>query len=136
MGHHWVLTIFERHGWITSSLAGRVSANHFALLVQHQTREIQQRLLPALERLSRKGEAPMGTYAYLFDRVQTGLGKPQRWGTQIHCVDREPVLLPVEQRATLDERRKRIGLAPVTEYLGSDYFKQFCSAELSAVPRP
>src|SRR6266403_1081763 len=99
-----VLRIFSRYGWVTNSLAGKDAAHDFWLLIQHQTPEIQGRLLPALEKAAETGNAAMGDYAYLYDRVQVGLGRPQHWGTQTHCEDGKPVMAPVDDPAGLDAR--------------------------------
>ena len=122
-----VLRMFERYGWITNSLAGKDAAHDFWLLVQHQAPEIQQRLLPALEKAAKSGEASMTGYAFLYDRVQTGLGKPQRWGTQVKCENGKPVLFPVDDPAGLDTRRKELFLQPIAEYLKVDYIVQSCA---------
>jgi hypothetical protein len=72
-----VLRIFDQHGWMTYSLAGKDAAHNFWWLVQHQAPEIQQRLLPALEKAAKSGNASMSDYAYFYDRVQIGMGKLQ-----------------------------------------------------------
>lgn len=122
-----VLRIFDRYGWVTNSLAGKDSAHNFWLLVQHQTPEIQQRLLPALEKAAKDGNASMSDYVYLYDRVQMGLGKPQHWGTQAKCENGKPVLYPVDDRAGLDMRRKELFMLPVREYLQLDYLVKSCT---------
>ncbi|HTT63519.1 MAG TPA: DUF6624 domain-containing protein [Bryobacteraceae bacterium] len=122
-----VLRIFDRYGWVTDSLAGKDAAHNFWLLVQHQTPEIQQRLLPALEKAARDGNASMTDYAYLYDRVQMGLGKPQHWGTQAKCENGKPVLYPVDDPEGLDTRRKALYMLPVREYLQLDYLIKSCA---------
>jgi hypothetical protein len=122
-----VLRIFSKYGWVTNSLAGKDAAHDFWLLVQHQTPEIQRRLLPALEKAAKTGNASMGDYAYLYDRVQVGLGKPQRWGTQTKCEDGKPVLSPVEDPGGLDARRKELFMMPIHEYLNNDYLIKACA---------
>lgn len=92
-----LLGIFDQYGWVTNSLAGVDAAHDFWLLIQHQTPEIQQRLLPALEKAARAGDASMSDYAYLYDRVQMGLGKPQHWGSQTTCENGKPVLYKVDE---------------------------------------
>lgn len=121
-----LLRIFDRYGWVTNSLAGSDAAHDYWLLIQHQTPEIQRRLLPALEKAAKAGDASMADYAYLYDRVQMGLGKPQHWGSQTQCEDGKPALYEVDDRAGLDERRKELFLQPVGEYLNMDYLVQFC----------
>ncbi len=122
-----ILRIFDRYGWIGNSLVGKDAAHNFWLLVQHQTPEIQQRFLPALEKAAKDGDASMSDYAYLYDRVQTGMGKPQRWGTQVKCENGKAVLYPVDDPAGLDARRKELFLQPVAEYLKADYLVKTCA---------
>jgi hypothetical protein len=124
-----VLRIFDRYGWVTNSLAGKDAAHNFWLLVQHQTSEIQQRLLPALEKAAKDGNASMSDYAYLYDRVQMGLDKPQHWGTQAKCTKSKPVLYPVDDLAGLDARRKELFMPPIREYLQMDYLVKFCAQQ-------
>jgi hypothetical protein len=122
-----VLRIFSRYGWVTNSLAGKDAAHDFWLLVEHQTPEIQRRLLPALEKAAKDGNASMSDYAYLYDRVQMGLGKPQHWGAAGKCEEGKPVLYPVDDPAGLDARRKELYLMPVRDYLQMDYIVKSCA---------
>ncbi len=122
-----VLRIFETYGWVTNSLAGKSSAHDFWLLVQHQIPEIQRELLPALRKAAKAGEASLSDYAYLHDRVQVGLGRPQHWGSQTRCRNGKPVLEPVDDLPGLNARRKKLHLGTVGEYLKSDYLVNFCS---------
>jgi hypothetical protein len=107
-----VLRIFDRYGWVAKSVAGQDASRNFWLLVQHQTPEIQQRLLPALEKAAKDGNASMSDYAYLFDRVQTGFGKSPTWGTHTKCENGNPVLYPVDDRAGLFMQRRDLFMLP------------------------
>jgi hypothetical protein len=122
-----VVGIFERYGWVTNSLAGKDAAHNFWLIVQHQTPEIQQQLLPALETAAKGSNASVTDYAYLYDRVQMGLARPQHWGTQAKCKNGKPVLYPVDDRAHLDLRRKELFMLPVRAYLQLDYLVKSCA---------
>jgi hypothetical protein len=122
-----VLRIFDQYGWVTNSLAGKDAAHNFSLLVQHQTPEIQQQLLPALEKAARSGNASMIDYAYLYDRVQMRLGRPQHWGTQAKCENGKPVLYPVDDPSGLDMRRQELFMPPIREYLQMDYLIKACA---------
>jgi len=122
-----LLRIFDRYGWVTNSLAGKDASHDFWLLVQHQTPEIQQQLLPALEKAANDGNASMSDYAYLYDRVQMGLGKPQHWGSAAKCENGKPVLYPVDDPSGLDARRKELFLMPIGEYLQMDYMVKSCA---------
>jgi hypothetical protein len=122
-----VLRIFDRYGWVTNSIGGKDAAHNFWLLVQHQSPEIQQRLLPALEKAAAGGDASLTDYAYLYDRVQMGLGKPQHWGTQATCEKGKPVLYTIDDPAGLDLRRKELFMPPVRDYLRMDYLIKSCA---------
>jgi len=109
--------IHKIYGWPKQSQFGRETAAAFWLLVQHQAPEVQRAWLPEIARLVDQQEASRQDYALLFDRVQKGLGKPQRWGTQTSCVNGRAVLDPVEDPANLDARRRELNLQPEQEYL-------------------
>ena len=109
--------IHDQYGWPTRSLFGKVAADNFWVMVQHQGTELQAAWLPELERLAQQGEASRHRYALLFDRVQKGLGKPQRWGTQTSCVNGKAVMDPVEDPERLDERRRELYFDPIEEYV-------------------
>ena len=58
--------------------------------------------------------------ALLEDRyLAFGLGKKQIYGSQLHTIDSELRLMPVEDPDRLDERRAAVGLPPIAEYLQS-----------------
>jgi hypothetical protein len=122
-----VLRIFDKYGWVTNSLAGKDAAHNYWLLVQHQTPEIQRRLLPELEKAAKAKDASMSDYAYLYDRVQVGLGKPQHWGSQVSCKDGKPVLDPVDDPKGLDARRKELFMPSISEYLKVSYLTEVCA---------
>jgi hypothetical protein len=109
--------IHKIYGWPTQSQFGQESAGAFWLLVQHQEPDVQGAWLPELASLAEKGEASRQNYALLFDRVQKGLGTPQRWGTQVSCVEGRAVLDPVEDTTNLDKRRAEMFMPPMEEYM-------------------
>jgi hypothetical protein len=108
--------IFERYGWPKRSVVSREAAHDYWLLVQHQPLDVQQRMLPAMERAMQDGEASKSDYAYLYDRVRVGEGKPQHWGSQMACVKGKAVLSPVDDPAGLEQRRRELHLPPIKEY--------------------
>jgi hypothetical protein len=121
-----VLRIHERYGWPTISLVGKEASFNYWLLVQHQDLEVQQKLLPDLERAANRGEASKSNFAYLFDRVQVNSGKPQHWGSQVACKDGKPELSPVDDPAGLEQRRKELFMIPLAGYLKS--MERTCAA--------
>ncbi len=122
-----ILRVHAKYGWPRISIVGREGSHDYWLLVQHQRPEVQQKILPDLERAAGVGEASKSDFAYLYDRVQVGLGKPQRWGTQVSCKQGKPVLDAVEDPAGLDQRRKALSMMPIERYLKEDYLVRTCA---------
>ncbi len=100
-------------------LVGRDGVEAAFLIVQHADRdpEFQQQMLPLLIEAHHRGEVKGGDVALLTDRVLTGMGKPQRYGTQIEIVGGEFVVKPVEDSEQLDQLRAQMGLPPMEAYL-------------------
>lgn len=112
-----VMNIYKKYGWPTWSLVGHRAAHDYWLLVQHQTPAVQRKLLLALRKAVAAKDASPVDYAYLYDRIMVGEGKPQHWGTQVSCKDGKGVLDPVDDPAGLAARRKALHLGPEDEYL-------------------
>jgi hypothetical protein len=70
-----------------------------------------------LERAYHMGEATGQQVALLTDRVATGRGTPQVYGTQVAVVAGHAVLEPIRDSANVDARRATVGLPPLREYL-------------------
>ena len=114
-------SIFARYGWPTISVFDVTACDNFWLLVQHQSLPLQERVLGAMKSAVDAGEASRANYAYLFDRVQIGEGKPQHWGTQATCENGKAILSPVDDMANIEQRRKEAGLGTLADSLkGSD----------------
>jgi hypothetical protein len=80
--------------------------------------EYQADLLPLLREASERGDARLGHLAYLEDRVRVNAGLPQLYGTQFRStIDGRRELYPIEDEARVDERRARMGMGPLADYL-------------------
>jgi hypothetical protein len=114
----WMKKVVEKHGWPGKSLVGSDGAQSAWLLVQHadHDRDFQELCLKKMEALP-AGEVDRRNIAYLTDRVLTGRGKKQKYGTQAQFKDSKAVPLPIEDEAGVDKRRKEAGLEPLAEYL-------------------
>jgi hypothetical protein len=106
--------VVARVGWPGKKLVGSDGARWAWLLVQHADRDhaFQVQCLALLERAVATGDAGEAEYAYLYDRIATAEGRPQRYGTQFK--DDKP--FPIEDEAHVDERRKRLGMPTMAEY--------------------
>lgn len=114
--------IVAEHGWPTAELVGEDGVHAAFLLVQHtRDRAFQARMLPHIERSWREGALDGQAYALLLDRVRVRRGEPQVYGTQMKPMeeweDGEPVPHPIEDRASVDERRAEVGLPPLSQYV-------------------
>jgi Family of unknown function (DUF6624) len=113
-------TIVNRYGWPGPELIGWDGSEAAFLLVQHAELAFQKEMLPLVEKAYRSGGLSGQSYALLLDRVRTGEGKPQVYGTQAKRFEewkgQEPELQPIEDEANVDKRRAEVGLFPLSEY--------------------
>jgi hypothetical protein len=110
--------LVEQIGWPTRSKVGRQASDMAWLLVQHadHDREFQKMCL-ALMKAQPEGEVAMSNIAYLEDRVRVGEGRPQIYGTQFYTDETGHLgPRPIEDPDHVDERRKAVGLQPLSEY--------------------
>jgi hypothetical protein len=105
-------------GWPATPPWRRVSVDDFWLLAQHcPDGEVQRDALRALHAAWAAGTADGVHLAHLEDRVRVRAGDPQRYGTQVLVSGREVHLLPVDDRGRVEQRRRQVGLPPLTAYL-------------------
>ena len=111
--------IIDCYGWPGKSLVGSDGAHAAWLLVQHadHDRRFQKKCLDLLRQAVQENEAAGEQLAYLTDRLLVAEKKRQRYGTQLRVVDGQLVPYPIENEAEVDQRRKRVGLPPLQEYL-------------------
>ena len=115
-------SVINQYGFPGYDLVGKETSNHFFILVQHCDDDpaFQQRVLALMKPQVDKNNADTKGFAYLTDRVLVNLGDLQLYGTQltygggkkgramcmgVRCVDQ------------LDERRAKVGLNPIKNYL-------------------
>lgn len=110
--------IVDEHGWPTRSMVGAEGASAAWLLVQHASGDVdfQRESLELMEPLVDEGEASAVELAFLADRVRTGEGRPQIYGTQFRPTEAGLEPFPIEDPEHVDERRAKLGLEPLAEY--------------------
>lgn len=108
--------IITKHGWPGESIVGANGCQAAWLLIQHADHdpEFQKQCLGLLEHAVEKNDAPASCLAYLTDRIRVGDGQQQLFGTQLHGRLKP---LPIEDEAHVDERRAKVGLPPVSDYV-------------------
>ena len=112
--------IVRQYGWPGRSVAGNRGSQAAFLILQHAELSHQQKYLPLLKEAATKGEANAADAATLEDRVLVGEGKPQIYGTQVHFGPETGgrwELYPIIDEEHVDERRARVGLPSMADYL-------------------
>ena len=110
--------ILDRHGWPSRALVGEDGAAAAWLVLQHAIGhpDLQRRGLVLLREAVARGDVQAVEAAMLEDRIAFFEGRPQRYGTQFGWdEDGELNPLPIEDEATVDERRRSVGLGPLAE---------------------
>jgi hypothetical protein len=115
----WLEKQIDVHGWFKRSIYGPEAAGAAFLLTQHADRDkpFQKKVLAMMEPLLAANDVRPQDYALLFDRVAVGEGRPQRYGSQGGCTGPgQWTEKPVEDAATLDQTRAKVGLEPMAAY--------------------
>jgi hypothetical protein len=111
-------TIVKEYGWPTTAQVGKDGvAAAFLLLKNSSSFELQAELFPVIVAAVKKGEIPRSSFAPYFDRLRSGAGLKQLFGTQLTISGGFLVLYPIEQEKYVDARRKQYDLPPLAEYL-------------------
>jgi uncharacterized protein DUF6624 len=115
----WLKNYVARWGWPTSEQVGREAVGAAFLIVQHAVQDtaFMRATLPAIEGAYRRGDLDGGAVAMLTDRVAVKTGHPQIYGTQLSLREGRWVLDALADSAHVDERRRKMGLPPLAEYL-------------------
>lgn len=115
----WLKRHVEQSGWPGRTQVGADGAGAAFLIVQHAVgdRPFQKRCLKLMEAAG-SGEVAPNHLALLTDRIRLAEGEKQVYGTQVEFRDGKwRIQGEVEAPDALDERRQRVGLPPIAEYL-------------------
>jgi hypothetical protein len=110
--------IVGERGWPGRSLVGEDGAEAAWQTLQHAIGrpDLMRGFLPLLQQAADHGEVPEWQPAYILDRIRFFEGRPQVYGTQ-YDIDAEGFssLWPVEDSESVNERRKKVGLPPLSQ---------------------
>jgi hypothetical protein len=110
--------IVQQYGWPGKSQVGEEAAHAAWLILQHAIAhpELQRKCFPLLVQQVEAGEMSPVEMAMLEDRIRCFEGRPQRFGTQFDWDDNKLMSpLPMDDVNLVEERRKKIGLPPMSE---------------------
>ncbi|MFL5382214.1 MAG: DUF6624 domain-containing protein [Longimicrobiaceae bacterium] len=111
--------IVDRGGWPGLSQVGTDGSMAAFLIMQHAPPATQEHYLPMLREAAGRRELAPSLLAMIEDRVRLGRGEPQLYGTQLrpNPATGKLEVWNVEDEAQVDERRARVGLPPLADYL-------------------
>ncbi len=134
-----VKEILDTRGWLGADVVGSNGNTTLFLVIQHSDQATQEHYLPMMREAVAKGNARSSSLALLENRVALGQGKRQTYGSQI---GRDPAtgayyVSPLDDPEHVDERRAKMGLPPLADYLRNwdltwdpaDYIKKLPSLE-------
>ena len=115
----WLVGEITRGGWPTRATVGADGVSAAFLLVQHADRDtaFQARMLPLIERAFAAGEVSGAEMALFTDRLATGRGLDQTYGTQADVRDGRAIMKRIRDSAGVDARRALMGLPPLQDYV-------------------
>ena len=127
--------IIENHGWPKKVEVGEKGIRAAFMVIQHADLPYQKKYLPLIVDSVERGELAASFLAMLKDRICIREGKPQIYGTQLkrnECGYLEPH--PIENETNVHNRRKVVGLQPLSDYLNS--FNKKNSLQTANAPTP
>lgn len=108
-------SLVARYGYPGRSLVGEYEKDVAFLVMQHSPDE---KYLPLLLAAADKQEVAGSSVAIFIDRIKTGRGEPQVYGSQVGpAVKGRHPLYPIEDEPNVNVRRAKVGLDPLEEYL-------------------
>jgi hypothetical protein len=110
--------IIAEYGWPDTDLVGEDGTLAAWFIAQHAIGEpdFQREALRLVQDKVKHGRVPAAQEAYLYDRIATYQGRPQRYGTQsVPCPDGQYRRWLTEDPEHLNARRDAVGLPPVPE---------------------
>jgi len=113
--------ILDQHGWPGIGQVGKLANQTAFLIIQHADSATMVRYFPLLAQSYELGQSEPQHYAMMLDRILTDKNEKQIFGTQLQRDDKTGTFFPfpVADEKGLDNRRKKMGLPPMKEYLGS-----------------
>lgn len=112
-----LLEMVPPEGWFHRSRYGSEASQAAFLIVQHANIELWRRFVPVLEPLVLTGEVDGAMFALMYDRLALAEGRPQRYGSQMICVEGRYRVAPLEDAEGIDARRAAVGLGPLADYV-------------------
>lgn len=114
-----VQKILDTYGWLNANQVGKTANSTLFLVIQHSNQKTQEKYLPMMRKAVKEGKANSKSLALLEDRVSLGKGELQIYGSQIRKDHKtgEMYVRPLIEPEKVNERRKKVGLGSIEEYV-------------------
>jgi hypothetical protein len=112
----FVDSLLQHRGWIGNKQIGRRGVSTVFMILQHADSATQLKYLPVLREAASTGNLPNHDLAMFEDRVALQQGREQLYGTQIYCDSGGCHIARLADPLHVDERRKSMGLEPLSGY--------------------
>ncbi|MFK2820902.1 DUF6624 domain-containing protein [Flavobacteriaceae sp. LMIT009] len=114
-----VTYILDTYGWPKKSLIGMQGNWTIANVLQHSSLEVREKYLPMMKQAVEDDQLEARFLVRAEDRIATDKGELQIYGGQMkYYPDTKSFnVWPVYDPANIDERRAKIGLGPIKEFL-------------------
>lgn len=108
-------------GWIDVERFGSQTSVDAIILAQHSRHlALVMAVLPLIERDFKHPGDTAEFFAIVYDGLQLDLGGKQRYGTQLgEDAQGNPMVLPLDDRARVEQIRRDLGLEPLSQYLAA-----------------
>ena len=114
-----IINIIDTHGYPGRSLVGK-KYEHVALLVLRNSElDVLRKYQPIIQEAANNDEIEWKIVARLIDRIRIQEGREQVYGTHLHRNAETNIweIYAIENAACVDQRRAKIGLEPMEEYV-------------------
>ena len=114
-----IKSIINKYNWPLDTFISKEESRAIFLTIQHSELKVQKYHLPLMVKAVELEKLKESSVGLLEDRIAIQEGRPQIYGTQIRqdMQTGEYSVFPICCPDLVDERRKKIGLAPLSEYV-------------------
>ena len=117
--YEMMLQLLDKYGWPQYSKVGKIAADAPLLIINHHEEDaIREKYINQIKQSCLNNEGSCIEYAKIQDRILVNNNQPQLYGMQFRYNDQralEP--FPIKDPEYVDQRRKAIGLEPLSIYL-------------------
>lgn len=101
--------------WFNSNELDPAGHRAAFIILQHGDISKVLDLVPEIKAAAESGLLSKQQYALFADRVAVVRGEPQEFGSQVNCVNGEPIFPPVRDPNEINQRRKEVGMSKTLE---------------------